>query len=505
MKPTVRITNAEAERHSGDRSPNRAPDPPLCVDLDGTLIRSDLFYESLVRTLKRQPWLLFVVPLWLLRGKAYLKRKLAERAPVNPATLPYDAALVAWLSSEHQRGRHVVLCTASDDLLARPVAHHLKIFDEVIANQDLRNLAGACKRDALVERFGQRGFDYAGNSSVDLHVWRACRAAILVNAPSRLVDAAAKISEVARVFPRALRSRKLYRTLRMHQWIKNVLIFVPIVTSHRIFEPRLFLRALLMFAAFCLSASSAYVLNDLLDVESDREHPTKRFRPFADGSCSAAFGLTLVPLLALASFALAIPLGAAPVAVLAIYLIGTVIYSWYLKRKALLDVFTLSLLYTLRLGAGHASTGIVYSPWLLSFCIFLFLSLAFSKRFSELRNADMSANSLVGGRGYWASDTLQVNLFGIASGFLSSLVLTLYIDSPAVTILYKHPIGLWLLCPVLLYWISRIWLIAARGDLTEDPIMFAATDPVTYWVAIFAVLVILVASLDWPPMLQGLG
>jgi 4-hydroxybenzoate polyprenyltransferase len=424
---------------------------------------------------------------------------------VNPATLPYDAALVEWLSSEHQRGRRLVLCTASDDLLARPVAHHLKIFDEVIANQDLRNLAGACKRDALVERFGERGFDYAGNSSVDLHVWRACRAAILVNAPAKIVDAATRISDVARVFPRAIRSRKLFRTLRMHQWIKNVLIFVPIVASHRILEPRLFLRALLMFGAFCLSASSAYVLNDLLDVDSDRAHPTKRFRPFADGSCSPAFGLALVPFLTLASFALAVPLGAAPVAVLAIYLLGTVVYSCYLKRKALLDVFTLSLLYTLRLGAGHACTGIVYSPWLLSFCIFIFLSLAFSKRFSELRIAEMNTNPLAGGRGYWTSDTLQINVFGIASGFLSSLVLTLYIDSPAVTVLYRHPMCLWLLCPVLLYWISRIWLIAARGGLTEDPIMFAATDPVTYGVTAFAALVILAATVAWPPIFEGLG
>jgi len=479
-------------------------DIPLCVDLDGTLIRNDLFYESLVQACKANPWLVFVLPFWLLKGKAYLKRRIAERAPVNAATLPYQTALIEWLSEERANGRRLVLCTGSDLSLAQPVAGHLQLFDDVIANQDLRNLAGALKRDFLVERFGSHGFDYAGNAAVDLDVWGECHHAIVVNATATVLRGAKDVAEVERVFPRSGRATDILRVLRIHQWLKNLLIFLPAIAGHRIADAVILLRDLQMFAAFSLCASGAYILNDLLDLDADRQHATKRHRPFASGSCSTAFGLALIPALTLAGFAMAWPLGVASVWMLAAYLAGTLVYSCVLKSKPLLDVFALSALYTLRVVAGHVATGIAYSPWMLSFCTFIFLSLAFGKRFSELRNLECGHRSspapiaAAAGRGYTTTDIQQINIFGIVSGFLAALVLTLYIDSPAVTILYKHPMYLWLLCPVVLYWISRIWFIAGRGELDEDPILFAAKDSVTYWVAGFAAMVMLLASRDWP-------
>ena len=327
---------------------------PLCVDLDGTLIRGDLLYESLFETVRRHPAIVFILPLWLFRGKAYLKRQLAERCFVSAALLPYHVGLLEWLSAERRLGRRIILCTSADDLLARRVAEHLQIFEEVIASDGTSNLSGIGKRNVLLERFGVRGFDYVGNSKADLAVWSESNAAILVNASSKVLNNALAIAPIARVFPRPSSIRGLFRAMRFHQWIKNFLIFIPLVTSHLLFEGHLFVRALMMLAGFCLCASGAYVLNDLLDIEADRQHPIKRSRPFAAGSCSVGLGLLLVPLMTLGGFAIVMPLGTPSVLILGSYLSGALFYSLYLKRKPLLDVFALSVLYSLRVGAGQS-------------------------------------------------------------------------------------------------------------------------------------------------------
>lgn len=475
---------------------------PLCVDLDGTLIGSDLLYESLIRCLRNQPWLCLLWPFWLLRGKACFKRQLARRQAINPATLPYNLELIEWLAQERRRGRSLILCTASDELLARPVAEHLGLFDEVIASDGARNIAGARKSRVLVERFGSRGFDYAGNSRTDIAVWRDCHSAVVVNAPRGVIESSRQVASVERVFPRTYSKSSLVRALRPHQWLKNLLIFVPMVTGHKLFEPRLLERSALMFVAFCMCASGAYMLNDLIDLEADRQHPTKRRRPFASGDAPLALGLVLAPLFPLAGFLLVSLLGLLPMLTLAAYVAGTLAYSWYFKRKALLDVFALSALYALRVGAGHVSTGIAYSPWLFSFCMFTFLGLACAKRVSELRNVAAQQQVWASGRAYHTGDTLQLNIIGVSCGFLASLVLALYISSPAVAPLYREPILLWTLCPLFLYWINRIWLFAGRGHLNEDPLIFAARDRVTYWAVAAAGAVIAAATFDWLPALN---
>jgi 4-hydroxybenzoate polyprenyltransferase/phosphoserine phosphatase len=472
---------------------------PLCVDLDGTLIGSDLLFESLIQCLRNRPALCLLWPLWLMRGKAYFKRQLAKRHDIDPVTLPYNTEVLDWLKQERKSGRTLILCTASDEILARRVADHLGLFDEVIASDGLRNVSGVRKSQLLVERFGSHGFDYAGNSKTDVAVWRCCHSAVVVNAPRGVLQSSRQVASVERVFPRTASKFGVLRILRPHQWLKNLLIFVPMVTGHRIFELRLLERSLVMFVAFCMCASGAYMLNDLIDLESDRQHPTKRRRPFASGKCPLVVGLFLAPIFPLAGFVLVSFLGPLPLLALAAYVAGTLFYSWYLKRKALLDVFALSGLYALRVGAGHVSTGIAYSPWLFSFCMFTFLSLACSKRVSELRNVAALHQTWAAGRAYHTGDILQLNIFGVSCGFLASLVLTLYISSPAVAPLYKQPLLLWTLCPLFLYWINRIWLFAGRGNLNEDPLIFAARDRVTYAVVAVAGVVIALATFDWLP------
>ena len=291
--------------------------------------------------------------------------------------------------------------------------------------------------------------------------------------------------------------RLLASVLRIHQWVKNLLIFVPIITSHRIWDRHALVAASITFAAFCLCASAAYITNDLLDLESDRRHPLKRLRPFAAGALSLKAGYVLVPLLLAASAAFIVRVSQTVAAILFLYVILTLVYSLYLKRKLLLDVYLLSALYTIRIAAGGAATGIPLSPWLLSFAIFLFLSMAFSKRVSELQNLRAAGGHSTPGRAYRATDLEQVNTFGVSSGFLAALIFALYINSDMVRSLYRHPEVLWLMCPLMLYWITRIWILSFRGELHEDPILFAVKDPVTYAVGVASVLLLVAATVNW--------
>jgi 4-hydroxybenzoate polyprenyltransferase len=478
---------------------------PLCVDLDGTLIRTDMLLETLILLLKWKPWCVFLLPFWLLQGKAVLKRRLAERVQFEPACLPYRTDFLDFLRAEQLAGRRLVLATASDRLVAEKIGRHLQIFDEVIASEPGSNRKGAAKLAVLQQRFPQ-GFDYAGDSAADLPLWKCARRSVVVDAAPRLQRAAGGGSHLERVFstPRKPLFSRLRSALRVHQWAKNLLIFVPVITSHRISDPHSMAAAYLAFTAFCLCASGVYIINDMFDLEADRRHDSKRSRPFAAGTLPLTAGFALIPCLLAGAALFASFLPEATIAVLAFYFILTLVYSLYLKRKLLLDVFALSALYTIRIVAGHTATGIPFSPWLLSFSIFFFLSMAFIKRVSELRKLRSAGGQTPHGRGYHATDLEQINIFGVASGFLSALVFAFYINSDAVLPLYRHPPVLWLLCPLLLYWMSRIWIISSRGNLNEDPILFAIKDPVTYYVAIVSALLLLVASRDWP-VLERLG
>lgn len=465
---------------------------PLCVDLDGTLIHSDLLFESALSLLRRNPLYLFAFVAWLARGRAHLKREIARRADVDATTLPYDERVVGWLR-EQCADRPRVLCTASDATLAQDVAAHLGLFDDVLASDGERNLAGRRKGEALRERYGDRGFDYAGNEYRDLHIWKHARRAVVANAEPALAVAAAGCCDVERVFDARRRGLRTWvKALRLHQWLKNLLVFLPLFTSHRVLEATTTLNCVLAFFAFGLCASGVYLLNDLFDLDADRRHPRKRLRPFAAGTLPLSAGLLLAPLFALAGLALALWLSAAFAGVLACYYALTLAYSLRLKRIVMLDVVVLAALYTVRIIGGAVVIGGGLSFWLLAFSMFLFLSLAMLKRYTELHALIGSGRSEASGRGYAIDDIALIQSLGGASGYMSVLVLALYINSTASEALYRQQQVLWLLCPLLLYWISRVWLIAHRGQMHDDPVVFALVDRVSR--VILALCAIVVAG-----------
>lgn len=468
---------------------------PLAVDLDGTLIRSDMIWESVARLLRKNPLSLLALPFWWARGRAHLKQQLARRVQVDTTTLPYNEPLLTWLKEQKREGRRLVLATASDIAMARPVADHLGLFDEVLASDGETNLRAHAKLDALTKRFGERGFDYAGNSSVDLAVWGGSREAIVVNASQALAQRAARRARVGKVLPtHDSKVAALVRCLRPHQWLKNLIVFVPVLTAHKLGDHTALSHAALAFAAFCLCACAVYVLNDLLDLDADRHHATKRNRPFASGALPLQFGLIAAPVLLLAAMVLGSLLSAEFVAVVLLYFVLAGGYSLRLKQVAWLDVFVLAGLYTLRLVAGHVATGIAYSSWLLVFSMFVFLSLALLKRFLELHSLRQQNLHEAKGRGYMAGDLELVTTLGLVSGYLAVLVLALYVNSPQVQKLYAHPLGLLLVCPLLLFWVSRVWFRAHRGQMPDDPVAFAVRDWVGYAVGALTLVVMWLAT-----------
>ncbi len=455
-----------------------ASDVPLVIDLDGTLIRTDLLHESLIKLAVRHPASLLAFPAWLRAGKAAFKREVASRIQPDMATLPYEPDLVAWIGEERARGRTIVLCTASDQRLANAVVLGSGLFDVVLASDGITNLSGEEKARALVARFGLRGFDYAGNSRADLAVWKVCRRAIVVGPNRSLRQRAASAAPIERDFaPPAVGIGDWRKALRLHQWVKNLLVFLPILGAHQFTHLPQMLSVVFGFLSFGLCASSVYVVNDLVDLESDRRHARKRHRPFAAGVLGIPQGLGVAAGLFMAAFALAWwGVNPAFTAWLGIYFLATASYSLWLKRKMLVDSLVLAGLYTLRLLAGAAAAGLSNGFWLLAFSMFLFLSLAMVKRYSELRETFRQGRARTPGRDYMVEDLPLVEMLGIASGFCSVMVLALYINGDTIASLYPHQQVIWMTVPVLLYWISRIWLKAHRGELDDDPVVFALTD-----------------------------
>lgn len=466
---------------------------PVVVDLDGTLIDSDVLVESLNQFLIYHP-LQFASPLlWLTKGKVTLKEELAKRASLDVSALPYNRALIDWLTSEKQQGRRLVLATASHSLLAQQVAQHLQLFDEVLASDDTTNLKARAKADALVSRFGRHGFDYVGNDWPDVAVWACADTAHLVNPSDSLLQSAQAVGKVGQVFQTQTSSRGLafVKAIRIHQWMKNLLVFVPLLTAHQYMDWQRDQLGLLAFLIFSITASSVYLLNDLVDVQSDRHHLRKRTRPFASGALSLLVGWLAWPvLLLLATTMTVLWMPVLFSASLGVYFVLTVAYSLYLKQLAVVDVLTLAALYTLRIMAGAAAIDVPVSFWLLLFSMFVFLSLALIKRYSELQVARaMGKTGALRGRGYRPEDLEWVSSLGGSAGFIAVLVLALYIQDGQAAHLYAAPKLIWLICPVLLFWISRAWMIAHRGKMHDDPIVFALKDKVSWCVAIFMVFV----------------
>lgn len=472
---------------------------PLVVDLDGTLIHTDMLHESALRVLRDNPLRTLHIPFWLSKGKAVLKQNLAACTEFDPKLLPYNRELVDWLKQQRERGRKLILCTASDRSIATPIARHLGIFDEVIASDGAVNLAGKHKSAMLEKRFGRSGFDYAGNSAADLLIWARARRGIVVNASTRLTKKAENLCEIEQVFPpKALSLSSLRRVLRLHQWLKNLLLFVPMLAAHELTNPENWISLLLAFVAFSMCASAVYIANDLLDLESDRLHPRKRTRPFASGDVPAWMGVALAPILLSGSFALGSLVNVDFLAWLGTYFIVTCLYSWALKRLMLVDCLTLAMLYTLRVVAGGAATATVLSFWLLAFSVFLFLSLAFVKRYAELNVQLLNGKEKAHGRGYFTSDASLIQTLGITSGYACVLVLALYINSGAVLSLYRTPQFVWGTVPVMLFWISWIWMQAHRGKMHDDPLIFAVKDKASLLAGFVFACVVALGTVRWP-------
>ncbi len=457
----------------------QAPDSrPLCVDLDGSLIRSDLLYESILLLVRANFFSLFLLPLWLMRGKAHLKMQIARRVQPDVRLLPYRLHVLEMLKEEKAKGRKIILVTASPLSFARAVADHLGFFDAVEASSTTLNLSGQNKADHLTDAYGKGGFDYLGNGGADYPVWDEARYALIVGRDAAALRYAN--NEHARYIAGTGTKKPTWqiwgKAIRVHQWLKNSLLFVPAILSSEQVSLGDFPALVIAFLSFSLCSSSVYLLNDLLDIEADRKHRSKFARPIAAGLISPPKAIIAAGLFIILAFALSLVLPWQFTAALGTYLATTSAYSLYLKRLLLIDIITLAGLFAIRVLAGAEAIASPISTWLLAFCMFFFLSLAMVKRFVELNQQMAGVGRKDTGRGYQLADLETLAQGGIASGFASVVVLALFIDSPQMVENYPHPEMIWLVCPLVLYLVVRIWILARREEMNDDPVVFLMID-----------------------------
>ena len=453
---------------------------PLAVDLDGTLIHGDTFLESILAYLAARPLGVFALAGWFTKGRAFVKAKLAGYAP-QADELPYDERVLAMLREEKAKGRRLALATATDRKIADNIAAHVGVFDDVFASDGVTNLKSARKADALAAAYPQ-GFVYASNEHAYLYVWAKAKAAVDVNAGETLTAQAHALGPVERELPdqrNALRS--LIVALRPRQWVKNILVFIPLIAAKGWEDYSGWTGAVLAFFALCCAASGVYLFNDAFDIAADRRHPRKRNRPFASGALSPALGLaTSVGLAALALFVG----GVAGVALyVVIYMALSGVYTIWLKRLVVVDIFVLASLYGLRVLLGGEASAHPASSWMLAFCGFFFLSLALVKRVTEIEGAPENIR-----RGYTIADAPVLKAMGIGSAFAASLVLALYVQSDVATLAYDAPAWLWVLPVASIFWLCRVWLLTGRGEMPDDPVVHAVGDRMSLVVALVAAL-----------------
>lgn len=452
------------------------PVATLVVDLDGTLTPTDTLIESILQLVKRHPLDILRLPFWLLRGRAGFKDSVASRSSFAVHHLPYREPLLEYLRTERQKGRRIVLATAAHRNIADAVAKHLGLFDMVLASEGTRNLKGRTKLEAIQERVGEE-FVYGGDSGADLPIWKAAKAAIIVGVSSSVAAAVRRDTPVEREFPRSHRGLAIWlRALRVHQWLKNLLLFVPLLTAFSFLEVDKLVVMLIAFLAFSLAASSTYLLNDLCDLENDRAHPRKRLRPFACAQIPIPQGIVA----ALGALAVALALAATVsqgfLLTLVLYLVLTSTYSLLLKEYVLLDVLMLALLYTLRILAGSVAVGITTSSWLLTFSAFIFLSLALIKRCAELLTMSQMGKEATSGRDYRVTDLVILWPLGTGAALCAVVVFGLFISAAETQLRYASPQLLWLVAIGLMYWLARLWIKTVRGEMDDDPLIFALQD-----------------------------
>lgn len=466
---------------------------PLCVDLDGTLVKTDLLYESVLELVRCSPWILFILPFWLLRGKAYLKAEVASRVDFTARSLPVNADVASYIQA--QRGmRKTYLVSGSHYSLVQAVAANVALFDGAKGSDHQTNLTGHRKRDWLISEFGEAGFDYIGNDLDDIKVWSAAKESLAVSTPDGIATTAG--IEFSHVFDMPTPGLRDYlKLMRVHQWLKNLLILVPFFLAQRLGDPEAALSIVLAFFAMSLLASATYITNDMLDLQSDRENLNKSNRPLASGQISIAAGLQLATVLLVAVVIISLALPLAFNIMLGVYLASTLCYSFFLKRKAIIDVITLASLHTLRVIAGTVAIQAQWSFWLLAFSMFIFFSLAMAKRVAELKNLMKSGRTDTIGRDYHVDDIPVLLSMGVSSGTAAVLVIALYINGEKVQRLYESPFYLWLICPIMMYWITYVWIKTSRGLMNEDPLVFAVSNRTSQGLAICAFLAVVCAMM----------
>jgi 4-hydroxybenzoate polyprenyltransferase/phosphoserine phosphatase len=463
-----------------DEEPAATPEAPqnipLLIDLDRTLIRTDLLLETALAYVAASPHRVFYLLAWVCQGRAHLKRKLAESTDLDLDLIPVNEKVVDLATEAKRQGRAVYLVTASDALLANKIAARFPFFDGVISSDGVNNLKGARKAEVVGQRFPD-GYDYVGDSAADLHVWRKARAVVVVEPAQATLRSVQALHKPTVVIEGKSRLRALIKASRLHQWAKNTLIFVPAILSGQIAVPSTFLSCALAFLALGLVALGTYLVNDLLDLAHDRKHWSKRSRPIASGDLSMGTATATAVIAIVSGLLISAGVNMGVFAGLAVYLVLTLAYSLHIKRLPILDVVVLATLFTLRLSIGIAAAKVFASPWLLVFSMFLFTSLSVAKRYTEIQRTAAKGDDLVSGRGYRVVDAPLVLGLGIATATASILILVLYLIFDAFNHqFYTDPNWLWFFPLVLFIWVSRVWLISQRGELNDDPVAFALKD-----------------------------
>lgn len=476
---------------------------PLVVDLDGTLVRTDTLHEQLLRICATGPLRLVSAAAALGGGRARFKERVASMAQLAPEGLPYNEQVLEFIRAERSRGRKVILATAAHETIAQGVAEHLDCFDGVLATTSDHNLKGSAKAQAIASHTNGAGFDYIGNAPSDRAVWQAAGRALVVAPSDRRARSLARSVPVQQRFDTPKPGLKtVLKAMRIHQWAKNMLLFAPLFLARKWMELDLWILGIMAFVSFGLCASATYLWNDLLDLPADRVHRSKKNRPLASGALSIPQGVLLSAGLLLTSFVLAGFIGPAFMALLVLYIVTTVSYSFVLKKKPIADVVTLGLLYGLRIFAGGVAMSVVLTDWLLVFSLFFFLSLGFMKRLADLPMNFDTEFERIAGRGYAPMDRQVVISMGIAAGYCSIIIMTLYIREPTVVQLYPTPQFLWVVCLALLYWLSRTWILAARGHIPDDPVVFALKDKISLLCGVVTLVFILAAGMPWSELLR---
>jgi len=467
---------------------------PLVVDLDGTLIKTDILYEGLLKLIKKNFLYLFLLPFWMLKGKYNFKEEIFSRVDINPELLPYNEKLIEFLKEQKNLGREIILATASLKKSADKVANHIDLFSRVYGSENGINLKSKKKRDLLVELFGEKQFDYAGNSKSDIVIFKSCDLPVVVNSNYSIIHKAKKINQSSKIFKTPNKFIHFVKAIRVYQWIKNSLVFVPLITSQNWYYIHKIKMSLLTIFCFSIIASAGYLLNDLLDLESDRRHLRKRKRPIAAGNVSISLAIITLFFCILVGFGISAYFSIPTFLSLLFYFILTTSYSLVLKRFVLVDIFTLAILYTLRIIAGGVATDIPLSFWLLAFSVFIFFSLAVMKRSAEIiAKGEKSDENKIFGRGYFTDDLSFLNQIGISSGYIGIIVFALYINSSDVIKLYHSPQFLWLACLLLMFWINYLWYSTHRSKMTDDPIIFSITDKVSLLSLIMIIITIVIS------------